>query len=252
MSKINCYACRDEGLEGGCPKCGKELILSVQIKKKDVNSKDLLDLHIPLHYKTNRWKKEILQQDYIDLFENVPTFDHYTNQLAGALGILASGGMLTNSAMVISPPGYSKTTWAYSCILEAYEHGYKAVPLIDTTQLKRMMFTSSENPDWFVNYLGLSVDKYINADLLMLSVAKGPEFMYAYEVIINVLDVRGRLDKPTVVLSDYTVDELCSEDRRRYLYRLMEKSTSSYVNPYRYLSVIDFNDMKGERYSENS
>ncbi len=227
----------------GC-ECGAILVEEASVVQKSVPENALQDLVIPKHYKANRWDRRVLQQDNLELMDDNPLFDRYVQQLHEGYNIVKQGGLFQNSMLIVSPAGYSKTTWAYSCILSLYEHGYSCVPLLDTTELKRMLYTKSENPNWRVAHLGKTVDEYINADVLFLNVTRGTEFEYAYEVLVNILDMRSRMDKPTMILSDYTLKQLTVYDMRGTFKSLVSRRGANNVNPYRYLCAIDFNDRK--------
>lgn len=236
-----CYMCSNEGLEGGCPSCGKELIIGVRLDTKEVTSKDMTELRIPSFYKTNVWNTTELRESYIDLMDS-PSFNMYVNQLYKCLEIIKSGALPTTSAIVSSPTGYSKTTWAYSCILEAFRHGYKVAPLIDTTQLKRIMIASSEGITKNSFHDGFHYSQYVSSDILFVCVTKGPEYVYAYEVITAILDIRSRLDKPTIIISDFSKRQLSALDDTKILDRLI--SAKGKINPYKYPAMFSFFDIK--------
>lgn len=236
-----CYRCSNEGLEGGCPECGRELVIGVRSVTRNIKSSDMTELHIPTFYKNNKWTTTQLRESYIELIDDI-SFNNYVNQLDKCYNIIKSGALPATSAIVSSPTGYSKTTWAYSCIMEAFTHGYKVVPLIDTTQLKRIMLSASEGVSKNSYHDGFHYNQYITSDLLFVSVTKGPEYVYAYEVIVSVLDIRSRLDKPTIFITDYTQRDLAALDYTKILERLINAKGN--INPYKYPASICFNDIR--------
>lgn len=235
---MECLMCRDKGKIGGCPKCGKvlKLVGNDEIKLPTGVTKDL---GVPRHYYKEPWNSVILRQDHENYIDD-KDFDLYVNQLDTCLNILKDGRLPQMSALVTSPIGYGKTTWAYNCILEARAHNYSTVPLIETSQLRRMFLTASENPTWSNKFSGFSYNDYLSADLLIAFVTNGPEFIYAYETIVNIVTIRSRFEKPTIFLSNYSASELIKEDRRKQLYKLLNGGTN--VDPYRYLINIEFKE----------
>lgn len=235
---MNCLFCRDNGKIGGCPECGKEYVLLGNDKTK-LSTSVAKNLGIPKHYLKEKWNSLILRQ-YYNQFIDDADFDNYVNQLDTCIKILREGKLPQMSALVTAPIGYGKTTWAYNCIIEASSHNYSTVPLVDTGQLRRMFLTASENPGWVNKFAGYNYNEYLYADLLIACVSDGPEFIYAYETIVNVVTIRSRLEKPTIFISNYGVNELMKEDRRKQLYKLLNGGLN--VDPYRYLVHIGFTE----------
>lgn len=245
---MECLLCRDNGKIGGCPKCGKEYALLGNDKIKTPIGV-IRDLGVPKHYLKEKWNSVILRQDH-EVYIDDADFDNYVNQLDACINILKEGRLPVMSALVTSPIGYGKTTWAYNCILEANSHNFTTVPLVDTGQLRRMFLTASENPSWVNKFANHNYNDYLYADLLIACVSNGPEFIYAYETIVNIVTIRSRLEKPTIFLSNYSANELMKEDKRRQLYKLLSGGTN--VDPYRYLVNIGFQEYgKGEVNADN-
>lgn len=237
--KFKCDICRDVGKYGGCPSCGREKGAMFQSKSESVVFSDLKELFIPMHYLNNRWNEKVLMKDRSDYCDD-NGFINYTKQLTECYNILKRGDMVKLSALVCAPQAFGKTTWANSCLLAALEHGYNVTPIIDTSQLKRMITLSSERPSKTNTYLGLDLQKYLTSDLLFLLVMRGPEYIYAYETIINILDIRSRAGKPTIIFSDRSLRELTAFDKSKSLYGLIYGGTN--VDPYRYATLIEFNN----------
>ena len=236
-----CFKCNSEGLIGGCPDCGQEMLLGVRYKEKDITNKELDNLLVPRFYKSNRWNITTLKEHYIDYVGGYD-FDRYCEQLEKGYKIFSSGALPNTSMLICSPIGYSKTTWAYSCIIKAYEHQYNVTPVIDSSQLKRLLVTASEKPSRTFVHDGFNLQQYLSSDILFVTVTKGPEYVYAFEVIIQILDIRSRLDKPTIILSDYSQRDLIVFDHRRMLERLI--TAKGTINPYKYPASIAFYPIK--------
>lgn len=234
---MDCLFCRDNGKVGGCPKCGKELNLIGRNSIDKINTSTITEFKIPKHYASNPWNALILKQDK-SMYCDDPAFNNYVDQLTKCYEIFQSGKLPKVSALVSSPMGYGKTTCFYNCLIEAVRHAYDIVPIIDTSNLRRLLTISSERPEWSNTYLGYSLESYLNSDILIVSVTQGPEYIYAYETIINILDIRSKRDKATIVLSNYTINELSGYDKRQYLKCLLQGGIN--VDPFRYLVPIEF------------
>lgn len=250
---FECLLCRDEGRYGGCPKCGKEKNLMSLTKVKKATCSDGRDLKIPNHYIKNRWDESILYKDRSEYYDD-ESFENYIKQLTGCYNIIKEGNNIELSALVSAPIGFGKTTWAYSCILAAMEHGLKVVPMIDTSQLRRLLTLYSERPSKENTCNGFSVEDYLESDLLILTVTKGPEYVFAYETIYQVLDMRSRNSKPTLIISDRSLRELIKFDKNNILYSLVHGGTNA--DNYKYAILIEFNNylksQPGSEKDENS
>lgn len=235
---FECIVCRDKGRKGGCPKCGRERPILANEFDEKVSRKDLDDLSIPLHYYKNRWDKNILINDRADFSED-DMFINYVKQLDACYSMIDKGELPNISVLVTAPAVYAKTTWAYSCIIRAREYGYNVVPIIDTAQMRRMLVINSERPTKENTYLGYSLSDYLDSDMLFLLVNRGTEYVYAYETIVNILDIRSRRSKPTLIISDKSLRELSAFDKNKNLYNLTQGGSN--VDPYRYAVLIEFN-----------
>ena len=231
---MECLLCRDNGKIGGCPKCGKHLNLKGNNEIK-VTNKEINKLCIPKNYVNSKWNSLILKQDYNDYSED-SKFKNYVQQLDACINIFKKGELPKISALISSPIGYGKTTWAYNCMIEAMRHNYTVAPLIATTQMRRMMITASERPDWYNSYSDYSYMEYLTADTLFVYIPT--EYAFAYETIVDLVNTRSRLEKPTFFLSNYTIRELISHDKKSMLLKLLNGGSN--VDPLKYLISIEF------------
>lgn len=72
------------------------------------------------------------------------------------------------SAFIIAPAGYSKMTFAYSCMQRALDAGFSVAPLLDTVELKRVLVLASENVHYKIDGR-ISYDDYIMADICFVT-----------------------------------------------------------------------------------
>lgn len=68
----------------------------------------------------------------------------YLDQLEKINNIFVEKLLPQKSAFIIAPAGYSKMTFAYSCMQRALDAGFSVAPLLDTVELKRVLVLASE------------------------------------------------------------------------------------------------------------
>lgn len=251
MSKYNfkCVLCRDKGREEGCPSCGEVTKITSHIKFRDVTLVEMGRMHIPQHYIGNVWDSLILKEDYREYCNEID-FTNYTNQLDKVYKHLVNGGTIPNSAVITSPMGYGKTTWAYNCIIELLKNGFKVPPIISTSQLKTMQTKAYERPTWHNKWNDYSYSEYVEADVLFITVTKGPEYVYATRLLIDIVDTRSRISKPTVILSDWSIGSLINTDKTGMLLTMLRGGTN--VDPYKYMTNIQFSPNNAVRENTRS
>lgn len=239
MSKYDfeCLVCRDKGREEGCPKCGRETRITGNEVSRDITLTELNRMQIPRHYTKKKWDPLILKEDHSDYIDNID-FNNYVGQLNRVLEHLEKGGTIPNSAIITAPMGSGKTTWAYNCMLELLKNNIQVPPLISTSQLKAMQTKAYERPTWQNKWQDFTYIEYIEADVLFVAVTKGPEYVYATRLLIDIVDIRSRMSKPTVILSDWSITNLISSDKTGMLYSMLKGGTN--VDPYKYLTNIKF------------
>lgn len=233
---MECLMCRDKGKLGGCPRCGKVLNLKGN-DEQHLKASEMTRMCIPKNYLKNEWNSLILEKDYVQFCDDAK-FKFYLQQLNKCYTMLKEGEIPNISALVTSPIGFGKTTWAYNCMIQAKQHNYSIVPLIDTSQMRRMLLTATERPEWSNSLAGYGYNEYLTSDFLIVQVAMGPEYVYAYETIVNLVNSRSRIGKPTIFISNYSVRELISQDKKKILLKLLNGGTN--VDPLKYLINIEF------------
>lgn len=228
--------CRDKGKIGGCPRCGRELNLTENTDSQ-VPAQDIKLLGIPKYYVSNKWDPAILVNDHGAYCDDVD-FNKYVDNLNICYHDLSAGKLPKISALISSPVGYGKTTWAYNCMLQAKANNFTVAPLVDTAQIRRLLLIATERPEWHNTINGFSYNEFINSDFMIVCISTGPEYVYAYETIVNLVNIRSRNDKATLFLSNYSIRELVSQDKKQLLIKLLNGGTN--VDPLKYLKKIEF------------
>ena len=206
---MNCLTCRDVGLLGGCPTCGKTAQFSTE--EREVPDEVLEDIAIPSFYKGNTWSKETLLQTHGDITARAK-FEHYATLLTKIHSIFSSGSIPEKSFMVVASPGMGKLTWAYSCMQEALKHGHSVVPIIDNTQFKRLNIISSDRMNSkFLKTNKYTIEDYLNADVMFMTIDPD-NFQSAYRTVSSVLNKRTRAGKPTFIISRYSLEQISLVD----------------------------------------
>ena len=242
--ECQCDFCRDKGRVGGCPKCGKELDILARDELKAEPIEDIEKLGIPEHYLNNEWNADILYNDHDDYIDD-SDFMRYVAQLNKLYEHLKNGGVVKNSALVSTPIGYGKTTWVYNCILQLVKHGYKVPPLISTSKIKVMSTLAQERPTWRNEYMGYSYNTIIESDVLFMSVTKSLEYVYAPRQIIEIVDMRANMVKPTLIISDWSARSLLKVEETGMLESMLRGGTN--VDPNKYLIRIEFLPYKNKK-----
>jgi hypothetical protein len=228
--------CRDVGKVGGCPRCGRVLNLK-STDKIHISAKTAEMSGIPKHYLTNTWDSTILKKDHEQYCDDVD-FNAYVNNLDACYKGLCEGRLPKISALIASPFGYGKTTWAYNCLLQAKANGFTIAPLVDTAQVRRLLLIATERPEWHNMINGCNYNDFVNADLMIVCISTGPEYVYAYETIVNLVNMRSRIGKATLFLSNYSIRELIGQDKKMMLIKLLNGGTN--VDPLKFLKKMEF------------
>lgn len=121
----------------------------------------------------------------------------------------------------MSPSGFSKKTLVYSCIQRANSFGAKVSPLLSTLDVAFIVRQATEvNPKFRLHGVGY-VDLY-EMDMVSLYVSH-TDFKYeSYKVIQEVLNMRNRVGKTTIVLSDFGFDTLTQWDEQKNFQNLFK------------------------------
>lgn len=219
----HCFTCGGKGfLDKVCPECGREPNqVSLNLDKKDTTDfvKKINGIMIPNKYHGVLWNKETLELDnasklskynetgYTDLL-----FERYTNQLEKINTIFAEGRLPHKSAIIIAPAGYSKITFAYSCMQRALDAGFTVAPLLDTCEVKRALILACENVRYRINNF-MTYEEYIMSDVMFVTVTKLYNHTEAYQIIEELLDRRSRKGLSTFILSRFSLAEMSKADK---------------------------------------
>lgn len=203
---MTCLTCRDQGLPGGCPTCGKTSVFE-QVPEVPLTEAKLSYVCIPGYYKDQKWDKETFLSTHKDAPSQV-LLERYAENLQRILAIFTSGGIPNKSFFVIAPRGMSKVTWAFSCMTEALKHGHTVMPMIDNTQFKRLNIISSDRiSSKFLKNIGYTIDDYLVADVVFLTIDPD-NFQSSYRTVDSLLSKRSRLGKPTFVISRFSIEQM--------------------------------------------
>lgn len=233
LDETYCIYCGNEGKENGCPKCGRTPEATVFAGKSEESvAKTILymedKLLIPEAYLGQFWNKDILLGDFKDLVED-PSFIQYVGSLAQIDNLFIRKQLPKRSMLVMSPSGFSKKTLVYSCIQIANAFGARVSPLMSTLDIAFIIRQATEvNPNFKLNGVGYT-DLY-DLDLLSVYVAH-TDFKYeSYKVIQEILNMRNRVGRTTLVLSDFDFSVLTQWDdqknfRNLFKYGFMDNKT---------------------------
>ncbi len=212
-----CFTCGGEGFaDKVCPSCGfdrKKLNLaSRSVEGVTALTTAIQRTVIPQQYVAVEWSKEKLMERNSLLQEDI-RFVKYASQLEKIHNIFALGLVPNKSAIIIAPPKFGKETFAFSCMQQALAHGLKVARLLDTVEAKRVAVLASENPKYKL-YGEVIYDDYMDSDVLFLTVTKTQYRSEAGAVMMEILDRRSRLGRPTFVISRYPLNDLVWKDRQ--------------------------------------
>lgn len=206
---MQCLTCRDKGMLGGCPSCGKTAQFSTE--PREVSDEVLDAVAIPEFYKGNKWSGQTLIDTHGDVTARAK-LEQYAKMLTRIHDIFSSGSIPNKSFMVVSSPGSGKLTWAYSCMQEALKHGHSVVPIIDNTQFKRLSIISSDRmTSKFLKTQQYGIEDYLTADVMFMTIDPD-NFQTAYRTVSSVLNKRTRAGKPTFIISRYSLEQISLMD----------------------------------------
>ena len=231
---MNCFHCRDQGMIGGCPSCGKTKEFSgnapVSLTKEVMDS-----LFIPMYYQQVTWDSRELIREFPELASQ-RSFKLYLDQLDKVYNIFKSGQIPQKSFMVFAPPRRGKQIWAFSCMKEALQHGYNVVPMLDTSEWRRLNIIATERAyikD--MSLYGCTMEDMVKADVVFLTVDKD-NFKGSYRAIESLLDKRQRRGKTTILISRYSPTQISILDFEKDFEKAFDKAQR--LNPLKYLGLI--------------
>ncbi len=238
----HCFTCGGKGFSDRiCPECKREPVQeSINLDKaENVGEfvKKINNTMIPSKYHGVFWRKETLELDnaaklskYNGIDYDDRLFIRYTDQLEKINAIFADNRIPHKSAIIIAPAGYSKITFAYSCMQRALNAGFTVAPLLDTGEVKRALILASENTRYKINGY-LSYDDYIMADVMFVTVTKLYTHNEAYQIIQELIDRRSRKGLSTFILSRFSLAEMSKADRNQSFEAIKKESTDEFKYP---------------------
>lgn len=240
-----CYRCNGEYderyVDVPCPDCGRqykkenEVDLNQLVKTDTKFLNTIKSLEIPKEYLGITWSRETLDKDKEE-DKSLRIYQGFAQQLERVHDIFESGLIPPKSALVIAPIGYSKVTWAYSCMQQAVAHGFSVAPLLDTVELKRLFVLSSEKPNF--KMFGLTYEDYIEKDICFVAVTKSEYVGHSWQTILDILDKRSRKGLPTFIISRYGVDAISKWDYDGQFKVLLEQG--GLRNSLKYPAIISY------------
>lgn len=234
-----CFICGGKGFpDRKCASCGREpRKLSFNFEERDSSLfvEKIDAFGIPGKYRGVLWNSGILKKSFREKAED-KSFQRFVNQLDKVDSVFAKGILSDKSAIIIAPAGYSKMVFAYSCMQRALDAGLSVAPFLDTSELKRLLVLSSENPNYKL-YGKISYDDYVLSDVCFVTVSKLPVHEWAYNVIQELFDRRTRKGLGTFVTSRYGLEEI---SRRDLSNQFGVVSTAVSEDSYKYPAVISY------------
>ena len=239
-----CFTCGgyydDRFKDEPCPECGRwgkgtPVATEIAEKKEDViKVAEVLD--IPREYQGIEWSRELLQRDHRDEMDNI-NFQRYCNQLEKIHELFGMGIVPNKSAFITAPPGYSKITWAYSCMQLAIARNHSVDWLLDTIEVKRLMVLASENPKYKL-YNKVDYDQYMIADVCFITVTKTEYSQDSFKVIQEILDRRSRKGLATFILSRFDFKAVSRKDYLHHFDAIIDRNGNQ--NPLKYPAFITY------------
>jgi hypothetical protein len=234
---VNCYTCRDEGIEGGCEECG--LTPSQVITAASLPLEVYEENRIPSYYKGIDWSGTVLREDHKNLIGDVK-FEEYVSKCEKLMRDFFDVGRAPRfSLILVAPRGYGKRTFAYTAIKNILKAGGSTIPLLDTQELKLLMNVGLEKKSENVyEALGCTYKDFLNADFVICSVVKSYLYQGAYEVIEQACDIRSRRDKGIFFTSAFNLNDMSNFDYRKTFMENFDKRSG--VDRQRRPAVIQY------------
>lgn len=224
-----------------CPECNRqykvdnEFNLEVLVKQDNKFLNTIKNLEIPKEYHGITWDRTVLDNDKSE-DKSIRAYKGFVEQLDRVHRMFENGLIPPKSALVIAPIGYSKVTWAYSCMQQAVASGFSVAPLLDTVELKRLFILSSDKPNF--KMFGLTYEDYIEKDICFVTVTKSEYVGNSWQTILDILDKRSRKGLPTFIISRYGVDAISKWDYDGQFKVLLEQG--GFRNSLKYPAIISY------------
>lgn len=192
-----CHKCNDEGLEGGCPRCG--------LTPRKASGLKVLHLDIPT---------EIIPQQYQGLMWDKPagddlpmTYRQVDDAMEKIYNKFLSGVLPAYSVFLSAPPKMGKAQFAYACMQTALAQRFSVAPYFSTGDWRRLHKVSQMNPMYKL-YNRYRWDGLVSMDVVFLYIDYSEERYTDIPLLKSILDTRASLGKPTFIVSDYKLESL--------------------------------------------
>lgn len=240
MSKEHCYYCNDMGTPEGCIHCGRKAgevsyddLRPSEVIKRESKFKSVL---IPEYYRKTEWSSEVFWKSKSGLKSDM-ALQRFIGTLQSVYDMFVLGTVPNKSGIFIAPNGFGKCTFAYSCMKQALLHGHSVLPLTDTMDIKRLFVSSTTKPD-FKLYYKWNLDDYVLKDVLFITVIQSRLNYDAYLTIADIVNKRSRFDKPTFIISEFTLKEISRWDDNKNYTNLNTATESD--NPLKFPLVVEY------------
>ena len=235
-----CTKCGDYGIDGGCPKCGKDSrnvieLETIQNVEQFVNECE--NSFIPHKFIGVYWNRSYVEVDHEKYLSN-PNFKRFLDNCNKLHESFINGNPLASSVYLFAPPRFGKEYLVYSCMQIALNSGLKIAPYLDTIELKRLLILGGQNPSYKL-YGKIDYDSYMMADVLFVKVTHTAYVKDAYSILLELISRRSRLNKPTYVISELTLKEL-THDANPYVSTVWSDVSGVNLNKLKYPAVIGF------------
>ena len=237
-----CFVCGGNGFpDKVCPSCGKEpsnksLNLDHRPDAEAFVTKAGMQV-IPDHYKGVVWDPNVLRETKPGK-ERDYQFQDYVKSLEAVNDVFARGMLSRQSAIIIAPAGYSKMTFAYSCMQRAVNNGFSVAPLLDTVEIKRALTLAGDNPKYKICKT-IDYEDYVTSDVLFATVTKLAAREWAFEVIQELIDRRARKGLSTFIISRYDLEEISKKD---YADQFSATATAVSTDGCKYPAIIRYRE----------
>ena len=239
-----CFTCGGEYderfIDKPCPECGRQWGKKPQSQKTEEEKYEAVKVaesrDIPKEYIGVEWSRELLEKDKKKIVNDL-NFRRYCNQLEKIHDLFSNGFVPNKSAIIMAPPGYSKVTWAYSCMQQALESKHSVTWLLDTIEVKRLLVLASENPRYRL-YNKINYDDYIMSDVCFITVTKTEYNADSFKVIQEILDRRSRKGLATFVISRFDLADMSRHDYKHHFKAIMDLQGNQ--NPLKYPAIISY------------
>ena len=207
---MKCSRCYGKGKPGGCPKCGVDSDTVISNNKPEIDTVVQLTNLIPSFYKGKYWEPNENEKNL--------TIRNVEKGMQKIHSCCVDGKIPSFSAFISGPLRLDKELFVYSCLQLLLVRGFKLAPFLSTIEMRRLIRTSQYNPKYKL-FSKWTYDDVISSDILFITVTHLTEDRHTDITLIQeVLDIRSRMDKPTVFLSDYKLESLVSRyDSQEYL-----------------------------------